>query len=92
MIGDRKNSIPGGLAGWLLEKWRGSKRSEPRMALLERITLAPRQTLALVEVEGQRLLVATSPEGAPAFHSLAPRINSIRRNGHAAGNLRRRSW
>ena len=41
-------------------------RSKPRLAVLERISLAPRQTLALIEADGQRLLVATSPEGTPA--------------------------
>jgi hypothetical protein len=41
--------------------------ARPRLELLERIALAPRQSLALVEAEGRRFLVATSPEGAPAF-------------------------
>jgi flagellar biogenesis protein FliO len=61
----------GGLAVWLLEKLRGAaRRPSPRMALLERITIAPRQSLALIEAEGRRFLVATSPEGAPAFYEL----------------------
>ena len=38
--------------------------------LIERITLAPRQSLALVEAEGRRILVATSAEGGPAFYAL----------------------
>jgi flagellar biogenesis protein FliO len=84
------NAVPGGLAGWLLEKWRGRKRSQPRMTLLERITLAPRQTLALVEVDGQRLLVATSPEGAPAFHSLGARNSAFRATGKVMERMR--SW
>ena len=42
----------------------------PRLRLIERIALAPRQSLALVEAEGRHFLVATSPEGAPAFHAL----------------------
>jgi hypothetical protein len=37
---------------------------------VERIALAPRQSLALIEAEGRRFLVATSPEGAPAFYPL----------------------
>jgi hypothetical protein len=70
---------PGGLAVWLLEKWRGARkglalrglgRQAPRLALVERITLAPKQTLALVEAEGRRFLVASSAEGAPAFYPL----------------------
>ncbi len=49
---------------------RGAKKGAPRLALLERITLGPRQSLALVEAEGRRLLVATSAEGGPAFYAL----------------------
>jgi hypothetical protein len=59
-----------GLAGWLLDRLRGSRRPRPRLELLERIALAPRQSLALVEAEGRRFLVATSPEGGPAFYPL----------------------
>jgi hypothetical protein len=68
-----------GLAIWLLEKWRNSRnglairglgKQAPRLALVERITLAPRQTLALVEAEGRRFLVASSADGAPAFYPL----------------------
>jgi flagellar biogenesis protein FliO len=69
----------GGLALWLLAKWRSARlglaargmgRSAPRLALVERITLGSRQTLALVEAEGRRFLVASSAEGAPAFLAL----------------------
>ena len=59
-----------GLAAWLLRRWRTGQRNRPRLELLERITLAPRQSLALVEAEGRRFLIATSPEGAPAFYAL----------------------
>lgn len=70
--GQQERSTPiGGLTGWLIERFRGASRRQPaRLALVERITLAPRQSLALVEAEGRRLLVATSPDGAPAFYSL----------------------
>jgi hypothetical protein len=60
----------GGWAGWLLGRWRSRRRVEPRLALVERITLAPRQSLALIEAEGRRILVATSAEGGPAFYPL----------------------
>lgn len=61
----------GHLAGWLFERLRGARGgTRPRLALVERIALAPRQSLALVEAEGRRLLVATSPDGAPAFYAL----------------------
>jgi hypothetical protein len=60
----------GGLAGWLLGRLHVARRAAPRLAVLERIALAPRQSLALVEAEGRRFLVATSPEGTPAFYAL----------------------
>ena len=63
----------GGLAGWLLGRFRAGARSRPHLTLLERITLGPRQQLALVEAEGRRFLVATSAEGAPAFYALDER-------------------
>ncbi len=79
----------GGLAGWLLGRLRGSERQAPRLQLLERITLAPRQSLALVEAEGRRLLVATSADGGPAFYPLderaAARLQGSRASREAAG-------
>jgi flagellar biogenesis protein FliO len=65
-----KTMPDGGLAGWLVGRFRAGGKARPRLELLERITLAPRQSLALIEAEGRRLLVATSPEGAPAFYAL----------------------
>jgi flagellar biogenesis protein FliO len=59
----------GGVAGWLLSRLR-NRRGPPRLAVLERIALAPRQSLALVEAEGRRFLVATSAEATPAFYAL----------------------
>jgi hypothetical protein len=70
-LGTAKEKAPiGGLAGWLLGKLRGVRRPAPRLAVLERIALAPRQSLVLVEADGRRFLVATSPEGTPAFYAL----------------------
>ncbi len=63
----------GGVAGWLLGRFRAGGQRAPRLELVERIALAPRQSLALVEAEGRRFLVATSPEGAPAFYALDER-------------------
>ncbi len=60
----------GGIAGWLIARLRGRRHAQPRLALLERIALAPRQSLALVEAEGRKILVATSAEGGPAFYPL----------------------
>ena len=68
------DSSPGGLAGALLgpllARFARRSRPQPRLELLERITLAPRQSLALIEAEGRRILVATSAEGGPAFYPL----------------------
>jgi len=90
----------GGLAGWLLKRLRGRKSVQPRLALLDRIALAPRQSLALVEAEGRRILVATSPEGGPAFFALddeTERIEGLRgvRLGEARASAKvsaRVSW
>jgi flagellar biogenesis protein FliO len=63
----------------LLGRLRGQRRAQPRLELLERISLAPRQSLALVEAEGRRFLVATSPEGGPAFYALDGEARGARR-------------
>jgi hypothetical protein len=60
----------GGVAGWLIRKMRKGRAAQARLTLLDRIALAPRQTLALVEAEGRRILVATSAEGGPVFYPL----------------------
>jgi flagellar biogenesis protein FliO len=74
----------------LIEKLRGRERAEPRLELLERIALAPRQSLALVEAEGRRILVATSPEGGPAFYALDDSARA--RSRSAAHGSPRVSW
>ncbi|MGD0730206.1 MAG: flagellar biosynthetic protein FliO [Terracidiphilus sp.] len=82
----------------MLARLRAGRRPQPRLALLERIALAPRQSLALVEAEGRRFLVATSPEGAPAFYPLdEQRRGSITRfpaklPQSSAGGSARVSW
>ena len=74
MKGNAKTMAVGGLVGrlsvWLLGRLRTARCPQPRLALVERIALAPRQSLALVEAEGKRFLVVTSAEGAPAFYPL----------------------
>jgi hypothetical protein len=73
-----------------MAKLRGGQRDEPRLALVERIALAPRQSLALVEAEGRRILVATSAEGGPAFYPLGEKSGwnpAEQRNGR--GSMRR---
>lgn len=83
-----------GLAVWILERLRREPRAETRLALLERISLAPRQSLALVEADGRRLLVATSPDGAPVFYALDdPELpGRQRRRSAAVSPTRRISW
>jgi flagellar biogenesis protein FliO len=83
----------GGLAGWLLSRLRARGRRQPRLELVERIALAPRQSLALVEAEGRRFLVATSPEGAPTFYALderaRPAVNGVAQVSSAARSTTR---
>jgi hypothetical protein len=83
---------PGGLAGWLLQRLGGQSRPRPKLALVERITLAPRQTLSLVEAEGRRLLIATSPEGAPAFYPLDDLRPRAIRSADNRSRVARTSW
>ena len=89
---DARTMLVGGVTGWLLSRLRtgGGGRLRPRLALVERITLAPRQSLALGEAEGRRFLVATSPEGAPAFYALdgAGRLNADHAKGAARAEAR----
>jgi flagellar biogenesis protein FliO len=70
-----------GWTGWLIsrvaDRFRRGLRNQPRLALVERIALAPRQSLALVEVEGRRFLVATSSDGSPAFYPLDERSRPV---------------
>jgi hypothetical protein len=92
-----KTAPAGGVAGWLLGRLRASSRPQPKLELLERIALAPRQSLALVAAEGRRFLVATSPEGAPAFYALdeGPRpaaVNGINRQRGPVRAAVRVSW
>ena len=85
----------GGFAGWMLTRLRVVRRSPARLAVLERITLAPRQSLALVEAEGRRFLVATSAEGTPAFYALDERARRTAQRPvarSAADHDARTSW
>jgi hypothetical protein len=69
--GPGQSSSGRGLICWLIAKVSARVRTESRLLLVERINLAPRQSLSLIEADGQRLLVATSADGAPAFYALA---------------------
>lgn len=78
--------VAGSLLRPLLNRMRGVRGPQPRLELLERIMLAPRQSLSLVEAEGRRFLVATSMDGGPAFYPLD------RRRPPAPGRASRVSW
>jgi flagellar biogenesis protein FliO len=82
------------LTGWLLARLRGEGRPRPQLAVLERITLAPRQSLALIEAGGQRLLVATSADGTPAFYPVGrpARETGVQRKGTERVSKGRVSW
>ncbi len=88
--GPRKPPVNSGLAAWLTDRLFSGplaqlhrrffqhERPHPRLALLERVSLAPRHSLALVEAEGRRFLVATSTEGGPVFYALDGQEGSAR--------------
>ena len=79
-----------GLAAWLIARLRTrGKRAKPRLELLERINLGPRQSLALIQAEGSRLLVATSAEGSPAFYRLHSRTGDADTGKKLPGRI---SW
>lgn len=81
--------VVGGLAGWFLRKMRGTVLPRKKLVLVERITIGPRQSVALVEAEGQRILVAMSAEGAPAF---LPLLGANRDSSRKSGRLGRIAW
>jgi flagellar biogenesis protein FliO len=83
----------GGLGGWtgrMIKKLARRDGPRPRLELLERLTLAPRQSLALIEADGRRILVATSGDGGPAFY---PLDRDARAQAHVADRrVARLSW
>lgn len=82
---------PGGWAGWLLKRLRHARTGrQARLELVERIQLAPRQSLALVEADGQRFLVASSAEGSPAFYPVEAAARFRRPSG--SPRAARASW
>ena len=90
-----KRPLVGGVAGWLLNRVRSGGQTRSRLELVERITLAPRHSLALIEAEGRRFLVATSSDGAPAFFALDERVLEERRRNRQSDAARqpvRVSW
>lgn len=72
------------------KKLRSAESSRSRLELVERISLAPRQSLALVEADGRLLLVATSADGGPAFYPLGHA--GCRASQRAENHASRVSW
>jgi|SRR5580698_3508491 hypothetical protein len=62
----------------VLNRWKRRTNIERRLRLVERISLAPKQSLALIEAEGQKLLVAFASDGAPAFFALQEQVPAVR--------------
>lgn len=63
-------SLPAGWTGRLFSRFARRQQTQPRLELIERISLAPRQSLALVEAEGRKFLVACSADSTPAFYPI----------------------
>jgi hypothetical protein len=85
----------GGLAAWLMSRLQvgaqAREQRKSRLALLDRISLAPRQSLALVEAEGRRFLVGTSADGGPVFYALDGISESGRSTASASRSVKSRA-
>jgi flagellar biogenesis protein FliO len=82
----------GGLAAWLMERFRREPRPPASLSLLERISLAPRQSLALVEAEGRMFLIATSGESTPAVLPLHEGLRPVAPRQVSKAGRARVSW
>lgn len=58
------------LGARLMKRFRFRSEVAPRLRVVERVRVTPRQALVLVEAEGERLLVATSDGSASVIHPL----------------------
>lgn len=47
-----------------------------RLAVVQRISVGPRQSIALIEADGEALLVGTSSEGPPQFYRISSKSPS----------------
>lgn len=56
-----------------LRKLVARPRTAGRMQLLERVTVAPRHQLVLVEIDGERCLLTLAPNAGIGFHPLGTR-------------------
>ena len=76
----------GGIVGWLLKRIRGEQRPRSRLTVLERVPLGTRQTLALVEADGHKILIAAAPECTPALFALE-NIDQSRSDVHSTDQV-----
>jgi len=73
-----------GFGAWLIDRLRPRCSSAPKLRVLEQIRVTPKQVLFLIEVEGERLLMAASDASAPAFYPFKKSAPAMRRRGPAA--------
>jgi flagellar biogenesis protein FliO len=86
-------AVPGrGLASWLLGRLRRDPMAQARLKVIERISLANKHSLALIEAEGRRFLVATSQEGAASLYPLDSEAGKSRLRHSASPREMRRVW
>lgn len=60
-----------GLGAWLMSRFRSRCNATARLRMLENIRITPRLSVALIEADGERFLVATSDTGGPVFLPLS---------------------
>ena len=56
-----------GVKAWIYERIHRRAGGRSRLAVVEKICFAPRQTLSLIEVDGEMVLVGASQDGSPQF-------------------------
>lgn len=59
-----------GMWNSIFERLQRRCSASSRLALVEKISVAPRQSVALIEVDGEKLLVGLSPVESPRFFRL----------------------
>ena len=58
------------LGSWMVNRLRSRSEVVAKVRILERLRVTPRNGLVLIEIEGERLLMATSEGSAPAIYPL----------------------
>jgi flagellar biogenesis protein FliO len=77
---DRTTENWRGVRAWIYERIHRRAGGQARLAVVEKICFAPRQTLSLIEVDGERILVGTSQDGSPQFYPLRASSRSRTKN------------